>query len=230
MSGNLGIRMSEPSNLTAIQVRVLQALRRRAEHNEPPPTYRELCFEFHWASTGTVRDHLKALSRKGHVELGGGRARLTRLTEETRSVTTVPIVGHIAAGVPVTAEENLQGRIGVPSEWVRAGVHFAVRVVGESMVGAGISEGDVVLVRKQETGEEGEVVVATLDGETTLKRLRKGGGRVRLVAENPRFKTVDVRTESAVIQGVVVGLLRRFPRPNDVGSQTLRESMARSSP
>lgn len=195
--------------LTEVQEQVLEALRRRADQGEPGPTYRELCAEFGWASTGTARDHLSALARKGYIERPGGHRQL-RLREERVPVTRVPLLGLVVAGAPVISEENIEQRIPVPSDWTARGTYFALRVAGDSMRDAGILEGDQVVVRQQATAGDGEIVVATLDGETTLKRLRLRGGSARLIAENPRYQPIEIRTESAVIQGVVVGLLRGY--------------------
>jgi repressor LexA len=197
------------AKLTAIQARVLAALRRRVDRGEPVPTYRELCAEFGWGSTGTARDHVRALERKGYVELAGGHRHL-RLREEHTPVARVPLVGRVVAGVPVTAEENVEQRIPVPAEWTVRGTHFALRVVGDSMRDAGILDGDQVVVRQQSTANDGDIVVATIEGETTIKRLRVRGQRRTLVPENPRFRPIDIRSESAVVQGVVVGLLRAY--------------------
>jgi repressor LexA len=193
---------------TAVQARVLESIQQRLDQGAPTPTYRELCKEFGWSSTGTVRDHLKALARKGYVELSGPRHRQIRLRGEAPISAAIPVVGRVIAGVPVLAEENIEGRIPVPAAWTGRGLHFALRVSGDSMNGAGILEGDYVVVRQQPTAQDGEVVVATVDGETTLKRLRHRGKRVALVAENSRYRPIYVRTEAAVIQGVVIGLLR----------------------
>jgi repressor LexA len=163
-----------------------------------------------WKSTGTVRDHLKVLARKGLVELAKGRARLTRLRGVEYRLTSVPIVGKVAAGFPVSAEEVSGDMVCVPADWLGSRIDFAVEVSGESMQGADITDGDLVLVRRQSTADDGDVVVATLDGETTLKTLQRRGGHVSLVAENPKYKVIDVQTESAVVQGVVVGVVRKF--------------------
>jgi len=187
----------------------MRALRLRLQRGEPGPTYRELCSELGWKSTGTVRDHLKVLARKGLVALANGRARLTRLKGEYRP-TSVPVVGSVTAGVPISVEEVSGSLVAVPTDWVGSRVDFAVEVSGESMRGADILDGDLVLVRKQSTADDGEVVVATLDGETTLKTLRRRGRDVSLVPENANYKAIKVETESAVVQGVVVGVVRKF--------------------
>ncbi len=195
--------------LTAIQRQVLEALRRRVDLGEPPPTYRELCAEFGWASTGTVRDHLRALVRKGYLRLTG-RHRQLQLREERLSVARVPLVGRVVAGTPVISDENIEQRIPVPSSWTRKGTFFALRVAGDSMKGAGIFEGDHVIVRQRSVAADGDVVVATIEGETTIKRLRMRGSRVMLVPENPEYRPIEVRAAEAIIQGVVVGLMREY--------------------
>ena len=197
--------------LTNIQAQVLAAIRARVDRGEGMPTYRDLRAEFGWSSTGTVRGHLKALASKGFVDLAGRRGhRQLRLRDEPSPAVRVPLVGRVAAGIPILAEENVEGRIPVPSEWIKGGTYFALRVSGDSMIGAGIFDGDQVVVREQQVASDGDIVVATLDAETTLKRLRRDGRRVMLVAENPRFEPIEVQTESALVQGVVVGLLRAY--------------------
>lgn len=195
--------------LTAIQKKVLEALRQRADQGDPAPTYRELCAEFDWASTGTVRDHLRALVRKGYLELSG-RHRQLRLREERPLVARVPLVGRVVAGVPVISDENIEERIPVPAAWTRRGTFFALRVAGESMRDAGILEGDQVIVRQRSVATDGDVVIATLEGETTIKRLHISGTRMMLVAENSQYRSIEVRAEEALIQGVVVGLMRAY--------------------
>lgn len=209
--------------LTPPQAKVLAAIRRRLDQGEPAPTYRDLCAEFGWASTGTARDHLRALERKGHVELPGDRRhRQIRLKDAPPRGVSVPLVGRVAAGLPVLAEQNLEGRIAVPSEWLDRGSHFALRVSGESMVGAGILDGDHVIVRQEAAAEDGDIVAATVEGETTLKRLRRRGSRYALVAENPRYPAIDIRTDGVTIHGVVVCLTRTY------GPQQSRVGMAKS--
>ena len=195
--------------LTTIQRQVLEALRRHADLGEPTPTYRELCAEFGWASTGTVRDHLRALVLKGYLQLTG-RHRQLRLLEERPSVARVPLVGRVVAGIPMLSDENIEQRIPVPAEWTTKGTFFALRVAGDSMRGAGIFEGDQVIVRQRSVAADGDVVVATIEGETTIKRLRLRGSRVVLVPENPRYPLIEVRAEEPIVQGVVVGLMREY--------------------
>lgn len=208
--------------LSPVQVELLSAIRRRVEAGEPVPTYRELRDEFRWRSTGTVRDHLQALERKGYLELSGPGHRRMRLTERLE-VKGVPLLGRVTAGNPVAAEENVVRRIPVPAEWTAGGLHFALRVDGDSMVGAGIYDGDYVIVRQQGNPSSGKIVVALIeDSKTTVKRLTRHGSHFVLQPENPRYRAIPIGSESAAIQGVVVGLMREycgrgssrsFPRP-----------------
>lgn len=196
--------------LTEVQADVLTAVRHRVSRGHPPPSYRDLCAEFGWSSTGTVRDHLRALERKGYVQLPRRRGGRVALCNPPPLTAVAPIIGRIAAGAPILAEERWDGQLPYPVEWSRSGDCFALKVTGDSMVNAGILEGDHVLVRPQETARSGQIVAATVDGETTLKRFVKDGSRIRLAAENPRYEPIDVTTESAMIHGIVVGLIRTY--------------------
>lgn len=198
--------------LTPAQRQVFAAIRDRVERGEPVPTYRELCQEFRWSSTGTVRDHLQALERKGFLQRSGPGHRQIRLLREQVPVTRVPLLGRVVAGSPMTAEEHVDGYLPVPAEWTAGGNHFAVRVDGTSMAGAGILDGDFAIARQQAVAGQGDVVVATVDGKTTLKRFTRNASGVTLAAENPRHRSIPVRTEDARVQGVVVGLLRAYRR------------------
>ena len=209
-----------PAALTTTQSRILEALQRRMERNDPGPTYRDLCAEFGWASTATARDHLKALAKKGEIQLSGGRARLTRLRKVPTMAARVPVIGQIVAGFPIHAEESREQQIPVPADWVGSGTYFALRVTGEGMNGAGIYTGDLVVVRQQPFAKDGDIVVATVDGETTLKRWKQWRGRARLLAENPRYRPLELGKKDTIIQGVVVRLLRLY-RPGGV-TPTLR--------
>jgi repressor LexA len=129
------------------------------------------------------------------------------------------------------AEENIEGHLLVPEEWVDRGTSFALRVNGESMIDAGIRQGDYVVVRARVSAENGDIVVAEISGETTLKRLWRSGRRVVLKPENARYKPIEVRTESSAIQGVVVGLIRDYGRskgfgwtPGPIGFEVSRRS------
>jgi len=196
--------------LTNVQAKILAYLQQFANSGEPMPTLREICKAFGWASTATARDHLRALASKGKITLPGGRSRQIRVIRARSGVTHLPFIGGVVAGVPIEAEENIDRVIPVPSEWTTAGTHFVLRVVGDSMVGAGILSGDYVVIRSQAKAENGEIVVATIDGETTLKRLRRSRGVLTLIAENKKYRSIPIHSESSTVQGVVVGLLRSY--------------------
>jgi repressor LexA len=197
------------NQLTVLQRRVLKVFRQRASAGAPPPTYRELCKEFGWRSTGTARDHLKALVRKGALDAAAGRARGAHLhTGSTEGTVPLPLVGRIVAGRPVVSEECVEAEIPVPAFLVPSGDGFLLRVSGDSMEGAGILDGDLVVIRQTEEPSPGDIVAATVSGETTLKRLKKQRGTWVLAAENPRYGLIPIDTEDAKIHGVVVGVLR----------------------
>jgi repressor LexA len=135
-----------------------------------------------------------------------------RPTERGEDVATVPLVGRIAAGVPIEALEHGPERLGVPTTMLNAsGEHYALEVKGDSMIEAGIFEGDIVVVRRQDTADNGDIVVALIDGnEATLKRLRRKGGAIALEAANPSYGTRLYRTDQVQIQGRMVGLIRTY--------------------
>ena len=183
-----------------------------------PPTYRELCENFGWRSTGTARDHLKALIRKEVIESGSGRARGAHIrTERLVGTVTLPLVGRIVAGRPVVCDELVDEEIAVPSFLVPAGDGFLLRVSGDSMEGAGIFEGDLVVVREAGERRPGEIVAATVSGETTLKRLERRGRAWILAPENPRYRSIEINTEDVKIHGVVIAVLRALHGSSSVG-------------
>ncbi len=185
-----------------------------------PPSYREIAEALGIRSTNGVSAHLNALEQKGYIERpsDGGRARALRLTgpapvtARSESV-SVPVVGRVAAGLPVTALEHVEEHVQVDSSMLPSrGEIFALRVTGESMIEDGILDGDLVLVRKQEHARHHEIVVAMVDGEATVKRLRReSNGRIALIPSNRNMAPIIVPPGSDLgILGVVVGLYRRF--------------------
>jgi len=217
-------------SITAQQRKILDFIRERVRAGASP-TIREIGERFRFRSTGTVRDHLGALEKKGFLRRRGGRARGIELAPGLRE-DRVPILGRVAAGAPVLAEENLEGYLDLDTAFGRrTGPYFALRVQGNSMVGAGILEGDFVIVRSRETAEPPAIVVALVEGEVTVKRLAqaagtgRGGSRKRgsrkvevpsgeargtwLVPENPAYAPIRV-TETTRILGEVVTLVRDY--------------------
>lgn len=219
-------------DLTKQQRKVLEFVREQVRELGSPPTIREIGARFRFRSTGTVRDYLRALERKGYLRRLGGRARGIELAAGLRE-RQVPILGRVAAGLPILAEENLEGYLHLDAALPQPeGACFALRIQGDSMTGAGIFDGDVVIVRSQETAEPPAIVVALVEGEVTVKRLAKraADGRKRsrkgsrdegkvppgdrsgfwLVPENPAYQPIPV-TENTRILGAVVTLVRNYP-------------------
>jgi repressor LexA len=185
-----------------------------------PPTLREIGEALGIKSTNGVSDHVKALVRKGYLErVGDARSsRGIRLAQAARggfreeSTVAVPIVGRVAAGCPILAEENYAGTLHMDSAMMPANASvFALTVSGNSMIEDGILDGDYVFVRQQATARTGEIVVAMVDGDATVKRFFREGGRIRLQPANSEMQPIYVDASRQVdILGVVVGVYRRL--------------------
>ena len=205
--------------LTDKQAQVLAFIRDEIERRGGSPSVREIAAEFGFSSTNAVRCHLDAIMAKGYIERRGREARGIRLTESARP--GIPIVGRVAAGTPITAIENVEGYLSpqdiVPSD---AGV-YCLKVQGQSMVDVGILDGDYVIVRPKPDFNNGEIGVAMVDEEATVKRLRRRGSTIVLVPENQSMSpnVVNLKEQSFRYAGEVVGVYRaleataRRPRP-----------------
>jgi repressor LexA len=193
--------------LTDRQRRVVEAFRRRAADGAPPPTHRELCREFGWGSTGTARDHIRALVQKGILCAADRRSRGTYLAVSRREGRFLPLIGRIVAGHPITSHEHIEKEIFVSDEFAPRGKAFILRVTGDSMNGMGILDGDLVVVREARSANPGNVVAVTIDGESTLKLLQKADGKWVLVAANPKYAPIEI-SSPAVIHGVVTAVMR----------------------
>jgi repressor LexA len=193
--------------LTERQKEVLDAVTRSVEERGYPPSLRELAAELKVSSTRGIEKHLAALVAQGRLRKGHG-ARALELTDRPQT-RQVPIVGRVAAGQPILAEENLEGVLALDWSVARWKDCFFLRVKGLSMIGAGILEGDLVLVKPQPDAESGEIVVAMVDGEATVKRLEKKEGSIRLLPANPDFQPIVVpKDERFKLVGKVVGVFR----------------------
>lgn len=175
-----------------------------------PPTIAEIGVRFGIRSNNGVNDHLVALERKGYISRSP-KARSIRvlrpLRAATQDVAGVPLLGRIAAGEPLLAVENIERYVPVSSD-VAARPDFALKVTGESMIGEGILPGDTLLVRRHDTADDGQLVVALVDDEATVKRFHRGKKAVELRSANPDVPTMRVAARCVSIQGVVVGLQR----------------------
>ena len=179
-----------------------------------PPTIREIGRAFGYRSTGTVRDHLRALENKGQLKTVRGKSRGLFPQNWSRllrgELAPVPILGRVPAGSPLLAEENIEGTVDLSREFAGEKV-FALKVQGDSMVDAGICEGDLVVVRAQDHAEAGTIVVATVDGESTVKRLTKRAGKSWLQPANARYQPIAVEGDTKIL-GKVIGVIRSYER------------------
>ncbi len=194
--------------LTRAQARVLDAIRSRIDAGEAPPTYREMQADLGFSSTASVRDHLRALARKGFLLLGRGRFRSVRLVRDTAQAIRVPVVGQVVASVPMAPEEESDGFIEVPSRWVR-GDTFALHAVGDSMKDAGILAGDIAVIRRDLAPTHGQIICATIDGAPTLRVFEPRGGRIWLVPANAAYRPTRL-TDDSLVQGVLQASLRLY--------------------
>ncbi len=175
-----------------------------------PPTIREIGSKFHIASTNGVRYHLTLLEKSGHLRRSGKISRgIESLRTATAARTGIPILGRVAAGQPIHAEEHYEGRLETDQMFGAREELFALRVRGDSMIDAGVHENDYVVVRQQETAVPGEMVVALIEDEATVKFYRPHGDVIELVPANPKHRPIVVaNTEDFRIAGVVRGVVR----------------------
>jgi len=199
--------------LTNKQKAVLEFIEKQVADRGHPPTIREIGRKFGIASTNGVRTHLTALIKKGYLKKEKFISRGLELTRTlATSVGRVPLVGSVPAGQPIDAIENIEGEIAVDLSFLPREDSFSLRVVGDSMQNAGILNGDLVLVKKQRIAQKGDIVVAIIGGEATVKRYFPEGRRIRLQPENDAYEPIYVDKNSGEfrIAGRVVGLLRRL--------------------
>ena len=203
--------------LTKVQGRILTFIQKCVSDEGKPPTHDEIRKEFGLKSTSGVRQHLKLIQKKGYIELCAGKSRGIRVLLPTVNdvasydVVEIPVVGRIAAGLPVLAEEQFEQKIAVSEALFPKGVLFALRVRGDSMVKAGITDGDLAVIRQQARVEDGEIAAVRIGDEATLKRVYIGSGGIRLKAENDAFPDMMFANGSGAdvhVLGRYVGLIR----------------------
>ena len=191
-------------NLTAQQIKVFDVIKESLQSNGYPPTRAEIAKILDFKSVNAAESHIKALVKKGVIEKVPGSSRGIKLVEE---ISGIPLIGSVAAGSPIMAFENVEKTI--HSNPLNKSVDFFLRVQGESMIDAGIFDNDLVGVRKTRNAENGEIVVARLDDEVTLKRFKKDSSGIRLVAENKSFSDIAVdESLDFSIEGKAVGIIR----------------------
>lgn len=197
------MRMSKEES----QAKILAYIREEIQNKGYPPSVREICKAVGFKSTSSVHAHLQELEKTGALRRDATKPRALELCDLPKG-RVVPLVGRVTAGQPILAQQNIEDELVLPSGLVADEDTFALRVEGESMIEAGILSGDIVIVRKQESAENGEIVVAMIDDEATVKRIFYETDRVRLQPENAHMD--PIYADEVSVLGRVVALLREF--------------------
>ena len=192
--------------LTPSQSRILQFIRLTLEETGMPPTRAEIARAMQYRSPNAAEEHLRTLERKGAIEILKGSARGIRLADGGG----LPLIGRVAAGSPILAEAHVQGHYQVDPNLFKPRADYLLKVRGMSMRDAGIHDGDLLAVHKTTEARSGQVVVARVDDEVTVKRFRRRGTVIELLPENPEFNPIvlDTRRDSVTIEGLGVGVIR----------------------
>jgi repressor LexA len=198
---------SRSDRLTARQQEILDFIRHTVERQGRPPTRAEVCAAFGFRSPNAAETHLRALAAKGAILLEEGRARGIRLAEALG----LPLIGRVAAGSPILAAEHVEAHYQLDSALFSPRADYLLRVRGLSMRDAGILDGDLIAVHRADEARNGQIVIARVDDEVTVKTFRRKGAVVELLPANPDFRpiVVDTRERPLTIEGVMVGLIRK---------------------
>ncbi len=198
------------SELTPRQSQILNFIRACIAESGMPPTRAEIAAELGFRSPNAAEEHLRALQRKGAIDLLPGASRGIQLKDVLKEQLGLPLIGRVAAGNPILAEENIEDHVRIDPAMFHPEPHYLLRVQGMSMKNAGILDGDLVAVHRTPEVRNRQIIVARLDDEVTVKRYRQEGRTVWLLPENEEFTPieVDLNHQHMVIEGVVVGLLR----------------------
>jgi repressor LexA len=199
------------SDLTPRQTQILRLIQRFIAETGMPPTRAEIARELGFRSANAAEEHLRALARKGVIALVPGTSRGIQLKDTMREQMGLPLIGRVAAGSPILAQENIEARLQIDPAIFHPPPHYLLKVIGMSMRDAGILDGDLVAVHRTPEVRSRQIVVARLENEVTVKRYRQEGSVVWLMPENEEFEPirVDLREENMIIEGVVVGVVRR---------------------
>ena len=198
---------SQPT--TDRQRRILEVIHQYTAERGYPPSVREIGERVGLSSSSTVQSHLKTLERRGLITRDATKPRALRSEVGSNAdVITMPIIGRVAAGIPITAQENIEGDFTLPAAFARHSDAFMLRVQGDSMIDAAILHGDLILIKPQKSANNGEIVVAMLEGEATVKRFYKEDGRVRLQPENSAM--APIYASDVTIVGRVEAVVRKL--------------------
>lgn len=197
--------------ITPKQQEILDFLKKEILTKGYPPAVREICEAVHLKSTSSVHSHLETLEKNGYIRRDPTKSRTIEIIDDNfnlsrREVVNIPLLGQVAAGQPLLAVENITEYFPIPSEYMPGGEVFMLKVKGDSMINMGIYEGDQIIVRKQNTASNGEVIVALVDDSATVKRFYKENGHIRLQPENDFMDPIIV--DDCEILGKVIGLIR----------------------
>ncbi|WP_152224570.1 transcriptional repressor LexA [Pseudomonas sp. SCB32] len=201
--------------LTPRQAEILAFIKRCLEDNGYPPTRAEIAQELGFKSPNAAEEHLKALARKGAIEMTPGASRGIRIPgfepKTAANDDELPIIGRVAAGAPILAEQNVDDTCRINPTFFNPPADYLLRVRGQSMKDVGIMDGDLLAVHVTREARNGQIVVARLGEEVTVKRFKREGSKVWLLAENPEFAPieVDLKEQELVIEGLSVGVIRR---------------------
>ena len=199
--------------ISSKQREILEYIKQEILNKGYPPAVREICEAVHLKSTSSVHSHLETLEKNGYIRRDPTKPRAIEIIDDNfnltrREVVNVPIIGQVAAGQPLLAVENIENYFPIPTEFMPNAESFTLRVKGESMINAGILNGDMVLVEQQQTADNGDMVVALIDDGATVKTFYKEEGFIRLQPENDFMDPIIVR--DCQILGKVIGVFRFF--------------------
>ena len=199
--------------ITAKQTEILEYIKECVLKKGYPPSVREICEAVHLKSTSSVHSHLATLEEKGYIRRDPTKPRAIEIIDDTfqltrREVVNVPLIGTVAAGQPILAQENIENYFPIPAEYMPNADCFMLKVKGDSMVNAGIFDGDQILVQQQSTANNGDKVVALIDDSATVKTFYKEDGHYRLQPENDSMNPIIV--DQVTILGKVFGVMRIF--------------------
>jgi repressor LexA len=202
-----------PRPLTRRQREILQYIVDYTRRHGYPPSVRDIGSALHLTSSSTVHSHLSALEKKGFIRRDPSKPRAIEVIRDDAALphkrpVVLPVVGRVTAGAPILAEQNIEDAFLLPEDFLGPGEHFLLRVRGDSMIGAGIYDGDYLIVRRQSHAENGDIVVARIGEEATVKRFYREPDGIRLQPENPLLE--PIKSREVVIEGKAVGLLRRL--------------------
>jgi repressor LexA len=202
--------MSE-SDLTPRQTQILRLIQRSVQETGMPPTRKEIADELGFRSPNAAEEHLRALARKGVIALLPGASRGIQVKDALREQMGLPLIGRVAAGSPILAEQNIEDHLSIDPSVFHPAPHYLLKVVGMSMKNAGILDGDLVAVHRTPNVRNRQIIVARLENDVTVKRYRQEGPVAWLLPENEDFEPikVDLKQQSLLIEGVVVGVVRR---------------------